>query len=60
MRSGGIGLLLIGALIAVLGGIGAGEPAGALIAVVIGGFMFVAGAIFVASVGVQDAIDRRG
>lgn len=60
MRFAGVGLLVTGVLVAILGGVSAGEPAGALLALIAGGFMFVAGAVLTAGASVKDAITRRG
>lgn len=58
MRLAGIGLLLVGGLVG-LGSIGAEDITTAQFALTLGGFLFVAGAVFAASAGIQDAIKRR-
>lgn len=59
MRFAGVGLLILGALIAIAA-LGAETAGQALLAVTAGGFIFLAGAVFAASAGIQDAIKRRG
>ncbi|EZP79533.1 hypothetical protein BV97_03970 [Novosphingobium resinovorum] len=58
MRFAGVGLLIAGGLVGV-GSLGTETAASALIALTAGGFMFVAGAVFAAGAGIQDAIKRR-
>lgn len=58
MRFAGTGLLIIGALVAAAA-MAVEDSGGALIAVVAGGFLFLAGAVFAASAGIQDAIGRK-
>ncbi len=60
MRFAGIGLLVVGAGVAALGGIAAGEAAGMMACIMVGGFMFVAGTVFACSAGVIDAIRGNG
>ena len=59
MRFAGIGLLIIGALIAA-SAIAMEDATSALVALVAGGFMFVSGSVFAASSAIQDALKRRG
>lgn len=59
MRFAGIGLLILGILFAL--GAAVVESAGAVLPTLLtGGFMFLAGAVFIGSVGIQDAIKQRG
>lgn len=58
MRNAGVGLLLLGAIVSLLGMV-AGDAGFAVIGAITGGAMFVAGAVFAAGAGVQDAIRRR-
>ncbi len=58
MRSISIGLLLVGALI-MLATLILSEAAADLRWAVIGGALFVGGAVFAAAAGLKDAIERR-
>lgn len=58
MRFAGVGLLILGALLG-CGALLGGSVAESLLVLTAGGFIFVAGAVFAASAGIQDAIKRR-
>jgi len=58
MRFIGIGLLVFG--VALFLGAAVAEESGArLTSLILGGFMFLSGAVFAASAGIQDAIRRK-
>lgn len=58
MRFIGIGLLVFGVALFVGAAI-ADEASARLTSLILGGFMFLSGAVFAASAGIQDAIKRN-
>lgn len=58
MRIVGTGLLVLGALVGI-SALASEDASSAMLALTAGGFLFVAGAVFAGSAGIQDAIKRR-